>query len=159
MENGIQVDGVIYMKILYIIGNDEQPFYSMEAMIPFSHVVEARGITSKSVYCLQTDLEQLSTTMVDSNEIEIKAIVSVNVLVIQQEEAFIIERVEEQALDMQKLRNMPGFVVYMVKAEDTLWDIAKKYYTTVDEIIQINELKEQEVQVGQPLLLVKKVSS
>lgn len=159
VENGIQVDGVIYMKILYIIGNDEQPFYSMEAMIPFSHVVEARGITSKSVYCLQTDLEQLSTTMVDSNEIEIKAIVSVNVLVIQQEEAFIIERVEEQALDMQKLRNMPGFVVYMVKAEDTLWDIAKKYYTTVDEIIQINELKEQEVQVGQPLLLVKKVSS
>lgn len=158
VENGIHVDGVIHMKILYIVGNDVQPFYSMEAMIPFSHVVEARGITPKSVYCLHTDLEQLSTTMIDSQEIEIKAIVSVNVLVIHQEEHFIIERVEEKPLDIQKIRNMPGIVVYMVKGEDTLWDIAKKYYTTVEEIMQLNELEREEIQTGQSLLLVKKVS-
>lgn len=157
VDNGICVDGVIYMKILYIIGNDAQPFYSMEAMIPFTHIVEARGITSKSVYCLQTDLEQLSTTMVDSNAIEIKAIVSVNVLVINQEEHFIIEKVEEQPLDMQKIQSMPGIVVYMVKSEDTLWEIAKKYYTTVEEIMQLNELECEEIKEGQPLLLVKKV--
>ncbi len=39
VEDGIQVDGVVYMKVLYIVGNDDMPFYSMEAMIPFSHIV------------------------------------------------------------------------------------------------------------------------
>ena len=34
------------------------PFYSMEAMLPFSHVVEAKGITENSVYYLHTELEQ-----------------------------------------------------------------------------------------------------
>lgn len=39
----------------------------------------------------------------------------------------------------------------------TLWNIAKKFYTTVDEIIQMNDLDGDEVSSGTPLLLVKKV--
>lgn len=159
VKNGIQVDGILLMKILYITGSDEQPFYSMEAMVPFSHVAEVPGIEEKSVYSLQAELEQLSTTMVDSNEIEIRALVSVNAMAVKQEEIFVIDRTEEQPLDMQKLKNMPGIVVYMVKEGDTLWDIAKKYYTTVEEIVEQNGLKSRKAETGQPLLLVKKVNS
>lgn len=159
VENGIQTDGVVYMKVLYIVGNDEMPFYSMEAMIPFTHVVEAAGIEPESSFYLKTDLEQLSVTMVDSSEIEMKATVNINVLVIQKEKVMIMEQVEEKPLDMEKIRNMPGILVYIVKPEDTLWDIAKKFYTTTEEICSLNEMKEPQLQVGQPLLLVKKVKS
>lgn len=157
VENGIQAEGIVHMKILYSVGNDDMPFYSMEAMIPFTHVVEARGITPECEYFLKTDLEQLSTTMVDSNEIEVKAAVSLNVLVMRQEEAVIIDHVEEKPLDMEKIRSMPGITVYMVKPEDTLWDIAKRFYTTVEEIRSLNELEDEKVSPCQPLLLVKKV--
>ena len=44
------------MKILYIVGNDDMPFYSMEAMIPFTHVVEARDISPECNYYLQAEL-------------------------------------------------------------------------------------------------------
>ncbi|MDO4272963.1 MAG: DUF3794 domain-containing protein [Eubacteriales bacterium] len=157
VENGIQVDGIVLMKVLYIVGNDDMPFYSMEAMIPFTHVVEARDITEDSVYYLQADLEQLSTTMVDSSEIEVKATVSLNALVMRREEELIIDRVEERPLDMKKIQSMPGITVYIVKPRDTLWDIAKRFYTTVDEIRSLNELADEEVHPSQPLLLVKKV--
>ena len=80
-QEGILAEGVIILKILYIIGNDEMPFYSMETMLPFTHVIEAKGITKDSVYFLQADLEQLSTTMADGDEIEVKAAVGLNVLV------------------------------------------------------------------------------
>lgn len=157
VENGILAEGIVHMKVLYIVGNDDMPFYSMEAMIPFSHVIEARGITEECMYYLRTDLEQLSTTMVDSNEIEVKATVSLNVLVMECREELVIEQVQEQPLDMKKIRSMPGITVYMVKQGDSLWDIAKRFYTTVDEICSINELKDDRIQTGQPLLLVKKV--
>ena len=124
IKDGIQVDGIVQMKVLYIVGNDDMPFYSMEVMMPFSHVVEARGITEDSVYYFHTDLEQLSTSMVDSNEIEVRAAVSLNVLVIQCREEKIIESVEEQPLDTEKIRSMPGITVYMVKQGDTLWDLS-----------------------------------
>ena len=73
VKDGILAEGIVRLKVLYIVENDEMPFYSLEAMLPFSHVVEAKGITENSVYYLHTELEQLSTTMVDSNDIEIRA--------------------------------------------------------------------------------------
>ena len=45
--------------------------------------------------------------------------------------------------------------LYIVKAGDTLWDIAKKFYTTVDEISGVNSLTEKEVKPGQSLILVR----
>ena len=157
VENGVQVEGIVHMRILYIIGNDDMPFYSMETILPFTHTVEARGISKDSVYHLHADLEQMATTMVDSNEIEVKATVSLNVLVISCTEEMIIDKVEVQPLDKEKVRSMPGITVYMVKSGDTLWDIAKKFYTTVEEICVRNDLENGEIEQGQPLLLIKKV--
>lgn len=157
VENGIQAEGVVFLKILYITGNDEMPFYSVDGMLPFSHVIEANGITEDSTFFLQADLEQLSTSMIDSNEIEVKAVISLNVLVLQCEKRMIISKVEEQPLDMQKIQAMPGITVYVVKSGDTMWDIAKHFYTTVEEICTLNELESDQVTPGMPLLLVKKV--
>lgn len=158
VKDGIEVEGIIRMKVLYIVGNDEMPFYSMEAMIPFCHVVEARGITEESVYYLRTDLEQLSTTMADSNEIEVRVTIGLNVLVVQCCKEMILEKIEEQPLDQEKIRSMPGITVYIVKQGDTLWDIAKRFYTTVEEICTMNMLDGEEIVAGMPLMLVKKVS-
>ena len=157
VENGIQAEGVVFLKILYITGNDDMPFYSVDGMIPFSHVIEANGISQDSTFFLQADLEQLSTSMIDSNEIEIKAVISLNVLVLQCEKRMIISKIEEQPLDMDKIQVMPGITVYIVKSGDTMWDIAKRFYTTVEEICGLNELENETVVPVQPLLLVKKV--
>ena len=159
VENGIQAEGIVLMKVLYIIGNDDMPFYSMEAMIPFTHIVEARNIGENSVCHLQAELEQLSATMAESNVIEVKAVVGLNALVLAREQVMIIDKVEEKPLDMKLIQSMPGILVYMVKPGDSLWDIARRFYTTVDEIRSVNELSEDEIRPGQPLLLVKKVES
>ena len=156
-DKGIVAEGIVALKILYIIGNDEMPFYSMDAMLPFTHLVEAKDIGQDCTYFLQADLEQLSTAMADGAEIEVKAAVGLNVLVFRQWEEQIIESVEEQPLDRKKIESMPGITVYIVKNGDTLWDIARKFYTTVDEICNVNSLAEKEVKAGQPLILVKQV--
>lgn len=156
-DKGIVAEGIVALKILYIIGNDEMPFYSMDAMLPFTHLVEAKDIGQDCTYFLQADLEQLSTAMADGAEIEVKAAVGLNVLVFRQWEEQIVESVEEQPLDRKKIESMPGITVYIVKNGDTLWDIARKFYTTVDEICNVNSLAEKEVKAGQPLILVKQV--
>ena len=95
--------------------------------------------------------------MADGAEIEVKAAVGLNVLVFRQWEEQIVESVEEQPLDRKKIESMPGITVYIVKNGDTLWDIARKFYTTVDEICNVNSLAEKEVKAGQPLIMVKQV--
>ena len=113
--------------------------------------------TPESAAVRDTELEQLSTTMADSNELEIRAMLGVNVLVIQCSEEFILDKMEEYPLDQEKIRSMPGITVYIVQPEDTLWDIAKRFYTTTEEISSMNALENEEISSGTPLLLVKKV--
>lgn len=156
-DKGILAEGIIVLKILYIIGNDEMPFYSMDAMLPFTHLIEAKGIGQDCTYFLQADLEQLSAAMADGDEIEIKVTAGLNALVLRQWEEQILESVEEKPLDRKKIESMPGITVYIVKAGDTLWDIARKFYTTVDEICNVNGLDEKDVEPGQQLILVKQV--
>ena len=129
----------------------------METMIPFTHVIEAKGIDEQCIYHLRTDLEQLSTTMIDSDEIEVKIVMNLNVLVMKQTEMGIIQEIEEQELDREKLRSMPGIVGYQVQQGDTLWDIAKKFYTTIENIMELNGLENEEVKPLDSLILMKKV--
>ena len=157
VENGIEAEGVVRIRILYIISDDEMPFYAMETMIPFTHVIEAKGIDEQCIYHLRTDLEQLSTTMIDSDEIEVKIVMNLNVLVMKQTEMGIIQEIEEQELDREKLRSMPGIVGYQVQQGDTLWDIAKKFYTTIENIMELNGLENEEVKPLDSLILMKKV--
>ena len=157
VENGILVEGIVQVRILYIIGDDEMPFYSMETMIPFSHTIEAENITENCVYHLRADLEQLSTTMIDSDEIEVKIVMNLNAIVLEQTDTGIIQEIEEHELDREKLCSMPGIVGYQVQPQDSLWDIAKKFYTTIENIVQLNGLENENVKPYDTLILMKKV--
>ena len=64
--------------------------------------------------------------------------------------------VSEQPLDYEELQKIPGIVGYIVKDGDTLWSIAKRYFTTVDDIRDQNEGIE-EVKPGDKLLIVKEI--
>ena len=157
VENGILVEGIVQVRILYIIGDDEMPFYSMETMIPFSHTIEAENITENCVYHLRADLEQLSTTMIDSDEIEVKIVMNLNAIVLEQTDTGIIQEIEEHELDREKLCSMPGIVGYQVQPQDSLWDIAKKFYTTIENIVRLNGLENENVKPYDTLILMKKV--
>ena len=45
----------------------------------------------------------------------------------------------------------------LIHSGDTLWDIAKKFYTTIENIMELNGLESEEVKPGDGLLLMKKV--
>ena len=70
-----------------------------------------------------------------------------------------MESLEELPWDMEQIRNMPGITIYYVQPGDTLWDIAKEFYTTVENIQEMNQLEDETIMPYQPLLLAKQVES
>ena len=95
--------------------------------------------------------------MINSEEIEIKAVLSLDALIMQQLEAEIITDIMAKPYDMEQIQALPGIVGYVVKPGDTLWKIAKRFYSTVDSIKLINELKDDKIHPGDKLVLMKKV--
>ena len=58
---------------------------------------------------------------------------------------------------MEALSAQPGMIGYLVKENETLWDIAKRYHTTESELMETNGLKSFNVVPGNKLLIVKRV--
>jgi LysM repeat protein len=56
------------------------------------------------------------------------------------------------------LQKLPGIVGYIVQPGDSLWNIAKKFHTTIDTIMTANGLTEKAVKPGERLILVKELS-
>lgn len=159
VENGIEIEGAVEVQLLYVTSDDQMPFNSMKGLVPFHQTVEAPGIDDTCIYTLRTDIEQLSTTMIDSEEIEVKVTINLNTIVLKKDTESNIIDVESAPLDWEKLQSLPGVVGYTVQPGDTLWNIAKQYYTTVDEIMSTNELTSDEIQAGDKLLIIKAVES
>ena len=60
--------------------------------------------------------------------------------------------------DMEELQRQPGITGYIVREGDSLWEIAKANHTTISQLMDTNDLKSEEIQKGDKLLIVKMVS-
>ncbi|HHX13221.1 MAG TPA: DUF3794 domain-containing protein, partial [Clostridiales bacterium] len=67
----LQVEGIIDMNILYISEDDLKPLSSLKGAIPFTQVIEVKGINADSSYEIRPNIDQLSIMMLDSDEIEV----------------------------------------------------------------------------------------
>ncbi len=159
VENGIKADGTLSVQLLYITADDAQPFRLAKGTIPFSHVIDAPGITDTCTYHIYPVLEQLSANMIDSEEMEIKAVISMDTIVFDKRPEQVIRSVSEEPLNFEKLQDLPGIVGYVTRKGDVLWDIAKKYYTTAEALMEINGLSEEQLKPGQQLVILKSVTA
>ncbi len=155
-EDGIDVEGVLDVSILYICSDDANPLCCMRGSIPFSQKIEVNGIKDNSVYGIRAVPEQISTNMSGTDEIEVKASLMLDCIVFDKLKRAVITDIEESDYDMEKISNMPGIVGYVCKDGDTLWSIAKMFYTTVDCLTEVNDLK-GDVEPGQMIVVVKKM--
>ena len=90
--------------------------------------------------------------------VEVKAVVNLDLLVLQPVCRQVITGVTVQPLNMEKIQKLPGIVGYIVQPGDSLWKIAKKFHTTVENIMETNGLSSDEIRPGEKLILVKEIA-
>lgn len=154
---GVRIEGAVPVSILYISSDDTMPFAVLDGMIPFSHMAEIPGIKKECRILLTSSLDQLTAAMSDSEEIEVKAVLGLNLFVVQPQIQTCIHEIKEQEYDLQQLEELPGITGYMVQEGDTLWQIAKEYYMTPAQVMEMNGLEREEIQKGDCLILMKSI--
>lgn len=159
VDGGIEVDGVIEVQIMYITDEDRRPLSSIKGMIPFAQTIEVKQIGNNSFFEVKPNLESISVMLLDSDEVEVKAGVNLATIVFDRITEPIITEVVQQDIDFKKLQEMPSIVGYIAKPNDSLWSIAKKYYTTIDTIKEINQLEQETIKIGDKILIVKAVDA
>ena len=155
VENGILLQGSVLVKVMYITGEDESPYGSVQARIPYQYTLEVPDISPEDMGEVHGEVEQLQATMLDGEEMDVKVVLSFSTVVFQNVPVDLISQVNVSELDSGKMSSLPGMVIYMVKEGDNLWNIGKKYYVPVDALRELNALESDELKTGQKLLIVK----
>ena len=100
-------------------------------------------------------MEQISGSLAGEKEMEIKAVAGMEVVAFERIEEPIISGFESQEIDWKARSREPGIIGYVVQTGEGLWDIAKRFYTTCENIAQVNHLETEDVKEGDVLLLLK----
>lgn len=155
VERGILVQGSLNVKVMYITGDDETPYSTAQAQIPYEYTLEVPEIAPEDMGRIQAKMEQLQVTMLDGEEMDVKAVLAFQTTVFQMLPMKLIQQVSVADLDRAKLSNLPGMIIYTVKQGDNLWNIGKKYYVPVERLRALNGLTGDELKSGQKLLIVR----
>lgn len=154
-EGGIRIEGVLHICFLYVKADDTAPFGVWQGMVPFSYLLESNETQENMNYDVTCAVEQLSVSLLGSDEIEVKAVLAFNSFLRGSVVIRNIEEAESTPIDMEELEKRPGIVGYIVKEGDDLWSLAKNYSTTKEGIMEVNELTSEDIKPGEKLLIFK----
>lgn len=155
VEDGVKISGVIDASVLYVSGREDIPLGSVKGSIPFEQTVEIPGVKPDTLIFLNSLLDQISAVMLADGEIEVKAVVSLDVIAFDRVVMPMISDYTLEELDKSMRNKAPGLIGYVVKEGECLWDIAKQYYTTTESVMELNGLENENVKAGDMLLLAK----
>lgn len=157
-NNGVMIEGTLEVVVLYVGADDSTPFYGKTIQLPFNQQIDMNDLQESTVYQVEVGTLQINTTMIDSEELEVKAVIDMSVMAVEQFEKDVICQITEAPLDYERLEDIAGIVVYVVKDGDSLWSIGKKYLLGVQEIKELNKLENDVVKKGDRLILCKNIS-
>ncbi len=159
VDGGLSAEGVVEAKVFYETENGASPIGCHRAQIPFSQVIEIRDVQESSGIYVQEvipGIDRISVSAPGGNELEIKAAVRLDTLMLEERAEHFLVDVTEEAYDEKMLAGLPSLVCYFVREGDSLWNIAKEHHTTIGRIAQYNPgLKGDVPPVGSRLLLVR----
>lgn len=159
IDDKVIVEGIIDADVLYVAESDDTPLYSLQTTLPYRQVIETKDAKPDMNVGVDISVDHVTFNMLSGREIELRFLLSFHVHVTEEKEMNIITDIDFLEMDKEVLDGMASMTVYVVQKGDTLWKIAKKYNTEIDELLSVNEIEDpNKIYPGQKLLILKKIA-
>lgn len=148
----IMYDGEVQVKFLFISSTTNR-IESKVQVLPFNYSMDCPGVLTNSN--LITDMDIINQNFSSLPDGNIDANIDLNICadISKMEELKVIDSIN---LSDDQNNNIYSIVVYFVKPGDTLWNIAKKFKSTINAIASVNGIEdENKINVGQQLFIPK----
>lgn len=157
-DGKIEIEGAVAVDILYVTGNDETPVYCCHGVVPFKHTAQAAGAEGDMECSVEAELEHIGFNMISDREVEVRCVINICAVAEDTRAVDMVTDVEICDLDREYLGSLASITIYMVRKGDTLWKLAKRFNTTVEDIAAINDIENPDlIYPGQRLIIVKRI--
>ena len=148
LNDRILYEGELKLNYIYSSGTS---LATKNTSIPFSFNVDFAGVNQNSNIDTNIDIGMQDFVITDDGSVDVKVDIVFNVILLKNAEINIIDDIEEEE---NRSVNSCSLVIYYVKQGDTLWKIAKKFGSTVEEIARINGIENvDKLNVAQQLFI------
>ncbi len=150
-DNKVTVEGIIKLDVIYKTSDENNLYGHVSGDIPFTSVLDMIGAKEDMKAVVKSALESLDA-IIEANTIAVKASVAIGIKVFcQVQKEFISDVIEGEGEVSDKKSSI---TIYVVGKDDTLWKLAKKYCCTMQELLKINDLEnEDSLQEGEKLII------
>ena len=150
LADRIMYDGEITISMLFATETTNQ-INTKIVNLPFNFSINAPEVNSSSSIDLKIDVINQNFVVMQDGYIDTQIDMNFLINVANFRSINLIDDVEIQEIEEEDLYSM---VVYFVKPGDTLWSIAKKFRSTVEDIARVNEIDNPNIlQVSRQLFI------
>lgn len=153
----LTINGMLEAKVVYIDPESVNMIQTAMEMIPFSQDLTLEGLNKDSYVEVKVQPKDVEAGVYNKNDIMLEYGLDYMANVYNKGQVQTINQVDVADMDKEELNSYPSITVYIVKKGDTLWNLAKRFNTTVQDIVEINDLDENApINIGQKLIILKK---
>lgn len=148
LNDRILYEGELKLSYIYNSGGGVD---TKNTVIPFNFNVDFMGVNQTSNIETNIEIGMQDFIITEDGNIDVKVDINFNITMVKNAEINIIDDIQEEE---NRQVNSCSLVIYYVKSGDTLWKIAKKFGSTVDEIARINGIENvDKLNVAQQLFI------
>ena len=131
------VSGVTDVYLQYISSSAEHPVFSVKKEVPFSYSVSTDKKDGGDVSVVPS-VDNISFSYLNPASAEVKFSIDFETKVLASQNVEYIKNAEFNEKSNDELKSMPGLVIYFASKGESMWDIAKRYNTTREDIFASN---------------------
>lgn len=141
-ENRVAIKGIINNHVLYYSDDREHPVCCIRMDTPLNYMLEMDDIKPGMECEIDLDVEHINYSMISGRDVEVRLVVGVNAKLHNEAEHTLVENIIEKPPGEERaVQAIPSITIYFTREGDTLWDIAKKYRSTCEDIANENKIE------------------
>jgi LysM repeat protein len=153
----LTISGMLEVKLNFVTPEGANKIDTVVAMVPFSQEMNAPDVTKKDYIVPKVSVKDIKLLSQNKQDVVVEYVLEYVVDVFRKGQLVTIQNVNLVDMDKEELNKYPSIIVYVVKKGDTLWQIAKRFNTTVKDIMEINGLEDaNKIMPGQKIIILKK---
>lgn len=140
-NNKVVVDGILNIDSMYVSSDENKYLNTVSGEVPFNVIMDVQNINKEMKCDVYANLESIQST-VEANTVAVKAVIYISAKVKEKVSKEYIKDIEQKDEIKEKQASM---IIYVVQKNDTIWKLAKKYNTTMEDIIRLNDIENPDV--------------